>query len=296
LPVPLCAAVLVFGGCAGPQTDSEREAFASLRHAFPEAKMHRLHDGVVYAVASTTAPTRVHILAIDLTQPDIVVRPVLGHDRVDGGAAARETIVSMARRTNAIALINGDYFSDEMNVEALTVADGHVLYAPDPPKRSSIVIGDDGAIRIGRFGRDLPPSARWQAVGGGPKLMEGGAFRWDSSIPQLINGEDFPKVPPGRWDGRHPLTAYCETNRPKMLLLVAIDGRRKDVSIGMNPWELGQLLASLGCKEAMRMDGGGSTGMTVNGKLKTLAPEGFPDGRPIGISLGVFRRQTHVSP
>lgn len=286
----LCAGLLVFAGCVTPRGEAETAAFASFKKALPGAKVRRLHEGVLYAVATTSAPARVHVVALDLTQPGIIVKPVLGHDRLDGGTPARETIVSMAKRTGALALMNGDYTSPEMNVEALTVIDGRVLYAPDPPKRAAMVIGADGTVKFGLFGMALNAHERRQAVGGGPKIMENGVFRWDTSTPGLLNGEDFPRVPPGRWDIRHPLTAYCATSRPKTLLLIAVDGRAPGVSVGMTPWELGDLLARLDCREALRLDGGGSTGVTVGPHLKTLPPEGFPDGRPIGNALGVFRR------
>lgn len=289
-PVLLVALAVSISGCVTPRGAAEKEAFASIRKALPKAKIRRLHDGVLYAVASTTAPARVHVVAVDLGRSDVGVRPVLGHDRVDGGPAAHETIVSLARRTTALALVNADYFSEEMNVEALTVIDGRVLLAPDPPRRSAMIVGADGTVRFGRFGFEVNAAARRQAVGGGPKIMEDGLFRWDTSVPGLINGEDFPKVPPGRWDARHPVTAFCSTARPKTLLLVAVDGRAPGISVGMTPWELGGLLSRLGCREALRLDGGGSTGLTLGPKLATLPPAGHPDGRPIGVALGVFGR------
>ncbi len=288
--VALCAALLAFGGCVTPRGGAEKAAFASVRKALPGAKVRRLHDGVLYAVATTSAPARVHVVAIDLAQPGIAVKPVRGHDRLDGGTTSREPIVSMARRTGALALMNGDYTSEERNVEALTVIDGRVLYSPDPPKRAGMVIAADGTVKFGLFGMALNAHERRQAVGGGPKIMEAGVFRWDVSTPGLINGEDFPRVPPGRWDIRHPLTAYCSTSRPKTLLLVAVDGRSPGVSLGMTPWELGLLLKNLDCQEALRLDGGGSTGLTVGPVLMTLPPEGYPEGRPIGIALGIFHR------
>lgn len=287
--VVLYAGLLVFAGCVTPRGESEKAAFAAVRRALPGAKIRRLHDGVLYATATTDIPARVHVVAVDLAQPGLVVKPVLGHDRLDGGTPARETIGSMARRTGALALMNGDYTSEERNVEALTVIDGRVLFSPDPPKRAGMVLGADGTVRFGLFGMELNESARRQAVGGGPKMMEAGVFRWDTSQPGLINGEDFPRVAPGRWDIRHPLTAYCATSRPKTLLLVAVDGRSPGVSLGMTPWELGRLLKDLDCQEALRLDGGGSTGLTVGPRLMTLPPEGHPEGRPIGIALGIFK-------
>jgi len=63
---------------------------------------------------------------------------------------------------------------------------------------------------------------------------------------------------------RHPRTCACITE-DKRLLLLTVDGRT-DQSHGMSLPELTTLLQSLGCRDAVNLDGGGSTTMWIAGK------------------------------
>ena len=77
----------------------------------------------------------------------------------------------------------------------------------------------------------------------------------------LQNGE----IPSGlKKNERHPriIFGYCE---PGHYVLVAVDGRTK-TSIGMTEQEMGELMQSLGCKDAMNLDGGTSAVMLFMGK------------------------------
>ncbi len=62
---------------------------------------------------------------------------------------------------------------------------------------------------------------------------------------------------------RHPRTAFGWNERTTFL--VAVDGRQPEHSVGMDLAELGKLMAELGCKEAVNLDGGGSTTLVVRG-------------------------------
>lgn len=63
---------------------------------------------------------------------------------------------------------------------------------------------------------------------------------------------------------RHPRTAAC-TSKKNRLLLVTIDGRNKKAA-GMSLPEMTQFLMALGCKNAINLDGGGSTTMYIAGQ------------------------------
>lgn len=65
--------------------------------------------------------------------------------------------------------------------------------------------------------------------------------------------------------GRNPRTAigYTEDND---LILVAVDGREGS-SVGLTLLELAQYMKTLGCTNAINLDGGGSTVMYVNGQI-----------------------------
>ncbi len=58
--------------------------------------------------------------------------------------------------------------------------------------------------------------------------------------------------------GVHPRSAVGIDESGKIITLVAVDGRR-DGAKGMTQAELGEFMASLGCRYALNLDGGGST-------------------------------------
>jgi exopolysaccharide biosynthesis protein len=62
-------------------------------------------------------------------------------------------------------------------------------------------------------------------------------------------------------DNRHPRTCLCITNDSK-LLLITVDGRSNQ-AYGMNLHELTFLTQKLNCKNAINLDGGGSTTMYI---------------------------------
>lgn len=75
---------------------------------------------------------------------------------------------------------------------------------------------------------------------------------------------------------RQPRTAAGVT-ADGTLLLVAVDGRAKGVSVGATPTEAARLLLSLGAVDAVNLDGGGSTTVVVDGELRN-SPRGTENG------------------
>ncbi len=88
------------------------------------------------------------------------------------------------------------------------------------------------------------------AIGGLPMLISDGKI--------AIEGDGEP----GDYlKARHPRTAVCYTDDNYIFTLV--DGRQPKLSVGMTLEELADFMLSLGCKEAMNSDGGGSTELAV---------------------------------
>ncbi len=63
---------------------------------------------------------------------------------------------------------------------------------------------------------------------------------------------------------RHPRTCLCTTGRGTTLL-VTVDGRNEE-ALGMSLFELTDLLKKLRCRNAINLDGGGSTTLWINGR------------------------------
>jgi putative cell wall-binding protein len=71
---------------------------------------------------------------------------------------------------------------------------------------------------------------------------------------------------------RHPRTAIGLTAGGEVLM-VTVDGRRQGHSVGMTMSELTSLMQGLGAREALALDGGGSTTMTVEGAVRNVPSE-----------------------
>lgn len=91
-------------------------------------------------------------------------------------------------------------------------------------------------------------------ISGGPYLVKNGNVYVDIAEEKLL-----------AIGGRNPRTAIGYTAENN-LILVAVDGREGS-SIGMTLSELAYLMKSLGCINAINLDGGGSTVMYVGGQI-----------------------------
>lgn len=92
-----------------------------------------------------------------------------------------------------------------------------------------------------------------ESVGGSPILVKDGK-RWFTDP-----GDNFT-------NGRHPRTMVGWTPGGDTLL-VTVDGRQPDASVGMTLFEATDLLIGLGATEGMNLDGGGSTTFVAGGKV-----------------------------
>ncbi len=72
------------------------------------------------------------------------------------------------------------------------------------------------------------------------------------------------------------------------LLLVAVDGRRPGYSVGASFPESAAIMDSLGAEEAVNLDGGGSTTVTVRQRLVNR-PSDTTGERPIGDAVVLLR-------
>jgi exopolysaccharide biosynthesis protein len=109
----------------------------------------------------------------------------------------------------------------------------------------------DAKLRAGeivdlRYGTDPPLADAVAAIGGGPILVRDGAAYEDPDAPA-----------PDERNYRWPVIALAETNNGH-LLLVAVDGRHPERSVGMMRPEFAELLLRMGARNAMALDSGGS--------------------------------------
>ena len=111
-------------------------------------------------------------------------------------------------------------------------------------------------------------------LGGNVTLVHGGVVSTDITM----NSGSF-------YDTRAARTVVC-TTRDQTLLLVTVDGGQPGYSIGMTPRELADYVVSLGCFDALNLDGGGSTALVVDGVLANR-PSDHTGQRAVSTSLFV---------
>ncbi len=114
------------------------------------------------------------------------------------------------------------------------------------------------------------------AISGGPQLLRGGDIAVDADNEGL--GKDFT-------DTRHPRTAIGKTADGD-LIFVAIDGRQK-MSVGATLEETAQIMKGLGCRDAMNLDGGGSTCMNIFG-VNMSRPSDKTGERPVANGIAFY--------
>ena len=132
---------------------------------------------------------------------------------------------------------------------------GFVLVGP-ATRLSSLQINDKVSMSV-------KTSPEWENVNhiisGGPYLVKNGEVFVDVQEQKLL-----------AIGGRNPRTAigYTKDNR---FIMITADGREGS-SIGLTLKELAVYMQSLGCVNAMNLDGGGSTVMYVNGLIANKPP------------------------
>lgn len=94
------------------------------------------------------------------------------------------------------------------------------------------------------------------------------------------------KTSKGFYETRHPRTAFAQL-KDGSLLLVTIDGRQPEHSIGVGLEEFAEILKGLGAVEVINLDGGGSTAMFLEGKVVNK-PSDREGERRVSDALLVF--------
>lgn len=130
------------------------------------------------------------------------------------------------------------------------------------PEGGYVIVGPAKLLRPLAFKKnvefEISTSPDWKDVkhiiSGGPYLVKNSEVFVDMTAQKL-----------GAVGGKNPRTAIGYTGDYNMIM-VAVDGREGS-SVGMTLMQLAGFMKSLGCINAMNLDGGGSTVMYVNGRV-----------------------------
>ncbi|MGH3043007.1 MAG: phosphodiester glycosidase family protein, partial [Gaiellaceae bacterium] len=116
------------------------------------------------------------------------------------------------------------------------------------------------------------PADAADGIGGGPLLVRDG-------VPVREAGEWFSL---NLLMSRHPRTAVGQLSNGRLVFVVA-EGR-SPYSRGLTNWQLAQTMAGLGAWTAMGLDGGGSSTLSVDGRVLNRTS----DGAPRKVADGLF--------
>ncbi len=141
----------------------------------------------------------------------------------------------------------------------------------------------DQSLRLGSS--VLAAASVREIVSAGPRLLAAGRVRIRSSA-EGFNPLSAPWFHGYFVASRHPRT-MAGVRGDGSLLLVTVDGRRPGWSAGVTLSEGARVMRSLGARDALNLDGGGSTAMAVRGR--TVSTPSDPSGeRPVTNAIVVL--------
>lgn len=254
-------------------------------------------EGVRLIHTKSTVPRLVDIYVVEIDAQaagvDFLVSPSNG-EKV--GEVTPQTVRGFVTQAGAQLGVNASFFAyapdqkKEFVVQGLSASKGDVYSDFEAGKLDALNISRERVptiIRgVGKDGTKHRPNVKlYNAVGAFPRLVENGK--------NVAN--DNPAI--------HPRTAAGVTADGK-LLLVTVDGRIVDRSVGLTFRELADVLIRWGARNAINLDGGGSTTLVMDDprtaandpRVMNLPCDKLPDKshgreRPVANSIAVFARK-----
>lgn len=161
----------------------------------------------------------------------------------------------------ALAAVNGGFFNTKRggSVDFLKInkklidSVSYTLDKPIPEHSMAAITIDENKFEIVKGGAKL----YWEKSLPASNVLVTGPLLIFNNVEQGLRNNAFN-------NNRHPRTCACVTN-DNDLLLITVDGRNA-MAQGMSLHELRYLSKTLGCKDAINLDGGGSTTMYVKGQ------------------------------
>ncbi|HVX38654.1 MAG TPA: phosphodiester glycosidase family protein [Gemmatimonadaceae bacterium] len=276
---------LLLAACAHPAAYTV-PSLGAMPFPVDSSRAEVVAGGVTHRViSSSTGPWRINVLSVDLDRCN-AAEAVASSDSTLVRVRTTDMLAGLARHETVLGGVNGDFFSLKTGSPTnLLVINGTVR---TPPIAQPVLAFDSaGGPHIAFFTQDdgaLRPFHPLEAVGGRPVLVR------DSAIAPEVDTFGQPG-----FRARNPRTAAGIARGGKRLILVAVDGREYQ-NAGMTLREMGALMLALGARDAINLDGGGSTTMVVaepgaGGALRVVNHPSDKGGeRTVGDALAIVRR------
>lgn len=173
------------------------------------------------------------------------------HIHIAGDSSKLKPTSLFAEENNALIAINASFFDMKNggSVDFIKVDNQLINKGNKPSERANAIFSiSKKDIKIEKSSQEATVESKAHSIlQAGPLLIEGNKY---------VQLEKNPFN-----DNRHPRTAIAITNKDKLILLV-VDGRNSQ-AYGMNLIELSKIFKWLGAKDAMNLDGGGSSTLYI---------------------------------
>jgi len=229
-------------------------------------------------------PLKICVLKVDLKNPGMEVAVAVVADP-DGNGPAESALmnpVELAKQGRFQVAVNANAWGmipavpagespsynlgGHCDIVGLAVVD-QVVRSGEVPSSWSLWQDQAGGWHAEMF--TSGQSARQAISGFGPLLKEGQVAVQESDI-------------------LHPRTAVGLDERAQQLIFVVVDGRQPGVSEGMSEQELAVFMKSLGCWNALNLDGGGSSVLVKGASPRIVnTPSGGGIPRPVPVMIGI---------
>lgn len=277
----LVLVVLSLAAGADESVERRAESRAALREAIR-------HESII---RTEPRPLRIQVLRYDLHAPGFELAVAIGKDP-DGDGPIEAVLThprALARDAGLVAAVNTNPWrmipptTDGIrtpyvaglgcDISGWAVSDGNEQ-SPPQDGHWNVWVDETGRVRV-----DQRPEIRKvrHAAAGFAGLIHRGQM-------VAAGGRDL-----------HPRTAVGIDRQQRWLTLVVVDGRQAKISEGMSLRELADLMAELGCHDAINLDGGGSSIMLLEDDEGHLRPQNRPSDRTgpraIPVMLGIRRQE-----
>ena len=188
-----------------------------------------------------------------------------------------------AKKVNAIAAVNGDYFDDHFNPVGYTIGPCGPWANMKDLKREIVlqIANQHGFLRRRTELADTPTDPVDAAISGWPTIVAECRALGSKELP---GSDAFTRSP-------HPRTALGISKDGTLLYFVVADGRRTGVP-GLTLAELADFMVDkLSVCSAMNVDGGGSAAMWVADKIVNRPSDGVERG--VGDHIAVILRRDY---
>lgn len=216
---------------------------------------------------------RVHIVKVDLQCPGI---QLIGTPKDQRNI----TTSNFAYANKTTVAINGSFFDENNQPLGLSVTQGRPWpKSQDKKAYSFLACTADRQCHIEAFNRTTVYQTQWQTVISGWQSLNNGQYQCAPGSPRICHSNAR---------NPHPRTALGLSPNQRYLYVLVVEGRQDDFK-GYTLNQVARVFKQLGVKQAINLDGGGSSTLVLkNRRINQLPPQQFFFERNVANHLGII--------